>query len=112
MLAAVAQLQHLHEELDVDDTAAAGLDVEAAGVLARKLVLDAASKVRDLGLVLGQQRCRPDAGRQRGVDARGQLGIRVDDACADQRLALPQIRLPGVLLDEALERGDERPAAS
>src|SRR5262249_7578672 len=110
---AVAQRHHLGQEFDVDQAAAALLDVEAAASGGAKFALDTQAHRCDLADLRAAQSAAEYELAPRRFDLRAQLALARDDARAHQRLTLPNGRGTGAMVvAKAVERGDQRPGVA
>src|SRR3989442_12190118 len=94
MVAAVDELQRLHQELDVHEAAAAELDVVAARRLLAQLDLHARPHLGDLLEAVGTERGAIHVAPQHGANRAGQSALAEDEAGAPERLPLPKVAGP------------------
>src|SRR5262249_22582396 len=107
VLVPVPELEHLHQELDVDDAAPTRLDVRLlAGAAA--LALDALAHARDLLDLRALEPAPVDEALDDRLEPRPQGLWTRDRARLDQRLALPHLRARRVIGRERVQRGHER----
>src|SRR5271170_6600250 len=106
MRVAVAQSHHLGQEFNVDQAAAALLDVETAASVGAKFTLDAQAHRRYSADLRAAQSTAEYELAPRRFDLRAQLRLARDDARAHQRLALPDGRgAIAMVVMKAVERG-------
>src|SRR5271169_436923 len=109
MCVAVAQRHHLGKEFDIDQAAAALLDVETAASVRAKLTLDAQAHRRYFADLRAAQSAAEYEFAPPRFDLRSELGLARDDARAYQRLALPHGRGAGAMIVvKAVEGGHQR----
>ena len=105
--AAVHELEQLHGELDVAQSAAAELEL-AVGVIGTDVLLDAAAHGLDVGDEVGAARGGPHHGRDRLGVGLAQLGVAGHRPGLQQCLELPRLGPPLVVGDVPVEGADQR----
>src|SRR5262249_3507548 len=109
LVVSVLELEHLDDELDVDESAASRLDVHVLAVGLGALGRDALADAARLGAA-GTSEPRPvDAGVVRFLERASQRGRPLDRPRLDERLPFPELGARVVVRLERLERGDQRP---
>ena len=101
------QLQHLHQELHVDQPAAPGLHVEAGAVLPRQLPLHAHAQPVDLAQVLVAEVVLVGEAFGDGLGLGAEPRVTGHETGADQRLPFPQLGAGLVVAAERFEGGDQ-----
>ena len=104
----VTELEHLDEELDVDEPPAPGLEGDRIVVRGATLLGDAGAHARDLRhFVRGEAPSVDEAGDD-GLQLLAQRDGSAQHPRLDERLAFPELGAPLVVVAERVERGDER----
>src|ERR671913_280422 len=95
---AVSELEHLREELDVDEAAAAFLEIKSRFIFAGELAFHTHAQIMNFADAFRREANAIGALFDDALDCLAESGVAGDEAGLDQGLALPQLRGAFVIL--------------